>query len=102
MDRHLLDDLHCYKLNRESLRHPDHAKSADYLRRRSVVRSYRLILSLFLLAATAVFGQRGTVILNGHAAAEGEIIIRLKATDPATVGRVRNAFPNGVLQALVP
>src|SRR6476469_4066800 len=64
--------------------------------------TFYLYLSAIVLSGTAFAQQKTTVVVNGHPAVEGEFIVRLKATDPATLLRVRAAAPTALLQSLAP
>ncbi len=64
--------------------------------------TFYFCLSTLVVSGIAFAQQKPTVAVNGHPAVEGEVIVRLKATDPATLLRVRSAAPAALLQSLAP
>src|SRR6516164_2466322 len=59
--------------------------------RRVSVTRYALFIS-FLVVARFSFAQ--TVSYNGHTARVDEVLVRLKSTDAASLGRVKAALPS--------
>jgi subtilisin family serine protease len=65
--------------------------------RRVSVTRYALFIS-FLVVARFSFAQ--TVSYNGHTARVDEVLVRLKSTDAASLGRVKAALPSAAFQNL--